>query len=154
MTPELTLHFDKDQITLEKWEPLKPITAIYFDPDKKLYYLKRFVIENENKEESFIKENGELIYVSTQGRPVLKVEFVKPKGQDPFNPLIINAEEFISVKGIKAIGNQLTSKKIRSVSLKESLPYISKSSDLAPEDIEVTEEIHLGNEDAQITLDL
>ena len=48
MTPELTLHFDKEQLILEKWIPTKPITAVYFDPFKKRTFLKRFLIENQN----------------------------------------------------------------------------------------------------------
>ena len=35
----------------------------------------------------------------------------------------INFEEFISVKGIKAIGNQLTKEKIKQINLLDSLPY-------------------------------
>jgi len=29
--PEMSVHFDDDMITLEKWIPKKPISAIYFD---------------------------------------------------------------------------------------------------------------------------
>ena len=35
-------------------------------------------------------------------------------------PLEINAEEFISVKGFKALGNQLTDKKIKLIELKDT----------------------------------
>ena len=49
--PEVTTHFDDDMIVLEKWIPKKPISAIYFDGEKERYYVKRFLIENESKEE-------------------------------------------------------------------------------------------------------
>tara|TARA_B100000767_G_C19769791_1_gene539356 strand:+ start:951 stop:3545 length:2595 start_codon:yes stop_codon:yes gene_type:complete len=155
MTPELTLHFDKEQILLEKWLPKKPITAVYYDNNKNKSFLKRFLIENENKEDLFIKEKTELLFVTTEGRPILEINFSKIKrGEDPPKSILVNAEEFIGVKGIKAIGNQLTDKRIKSVTLKESLPYTVDDSEIAAEEIEVNEEIHLTNEDSQITLDL
>ena len=154
MTPEMTLHFDKDQLVLEKWIPSKPITAIYFDPEKKRYFLKRFLIENENKDEFFIKEKAELTFVSTVARPVLEINFSKQKrGEDPPKPVLINADEFIAVKGIKAIGNQLTDKKIKSVRLKESLPFDIEPNEVDAQEIEVNEEINLSDEDSQITMD-
>ncbi len=155
MTPELTLHFDKEQLILEKWIPSKPITAVYFDPEKNRSFLKRFLIENSNKEEVFIKEKTELLFVTTEGRPILEINFTKQKrGEDAPKSILVNAEEFISIKGIKAIGNQLSDKKIKSVTLKESLPYTVDDSEIVAEEIEVNDEILLSNEDSQITLDL
>ena len=55
--PELTTHFDEDMIILEKWHPKKPVSAIYYDGEKERYFVKRFLIENENKEETFITEH-------------------------------------------------------------------------------------------------
>ena len=155
MTPEMTLHFDKDQLVLEKWIPSKPITAIYFDSNKMKYFLKRFLIENENKEEFFIKDKGELTFVTTVPRPILEINFSKQKrGEEPPKSILITADEFISVKGIKAIGNQLTDKKIKSVKVKETLPFDIESDDVDAEQIEVNDEINLSNEDSQIALDL
>jgi topoisomerase-4 subunit A len=37
---------------------------------------------------------------------------------------VINLEEFIAIKGEKALGNKLTSKKIKEINLLEPLPYI------------------------------
>jgi topoisomerase-4 subunit A len=55
--PELSTHFDEDMIVLEKWNPKKPISAIYYDGEKERYFLKRFLVENEGKEESFITDH-------------------------------------------------------------------------------------------------
>ncbi len=141
-TPELSLHFDKQDTVIEKWIPEKPITAVYFDPTKKRYFIKRFVVENESKEEVFIKESGVLIDVQTAWRPVLKIEFEKLRGKEAFAPLSINAEEFIAIKGIGAMGNQLTEKKIKSIALEEALPYDF------PEEEEITN-IEVTPEDSQ-----
>ncbi len=124
IVPELTTHFDDDVIVLEKWIPNKPISCIYFDPEKDKYFVKRFLVESVNKEDVFISEHpySRLEIVSTDYRPVAEIIFAKVKGIEK-EPLTVNFEEFISVKGIKAQGNQLTSDKIKMINLLESLPY-------------------------------
>ena len=133
--PELSTHFNDDMIVLEKWIPKKPISAIYFDGKKEKYFAKRFLAENKNKEEVFISENkgSFLELISTDWRPVFELVFIKLRNKDQRPNLRIVFEEFISVKGIKAQGNQLTPHKIKQVNTLESLEYI-------PEDGESTDE--------------
>tara|TARA_X000000950_G_scaffold194717_1_gene234615 strand:- start:567 stop:3146 length:2580 start_codon:yes stop_codon:yes gene_type:complete len=151
--PEMTLHFEENLLHIEKWIPNKPITAIYFDPEKNRYFIKRFLIENENKEDSFIKEGGKLTYCSFEWRPVLEVQFEKPRGKEAVSPLIVNAEEFIAIKGFKALGNQLTDNKLKTVVLKEKLPYTPPEEERI-EEIEVTEEETLKADSPQTRLDI
>jgi len=122
--PELTTHFDEDMIVLEKWIPEKPISAIYYEGEKGRYFVKRFVIENENKEEIFISEHPHtrLEIVSTDYIPRAEIIFSKVKGVQK-DDMEINLEEFISVKGIKALGNQLTADKVKHINLLEPIPY-------------------------------
>jgi len=151
--PDLSLHFDESMILIEKWIPNKPITAVYFDNEKERYFIKRFLIESEVKEDSFIKPEGELIFLNTNWRPLLQVEFVKPRDKKSLPSLEINAEEFIAVKGFKALGNQLTQDKIKKIELKEALAYDEEENIL--EEIEVNEEEALNpEEDSQIKLNL
>lgn len=121
--PQMELHFSQVPMVLERWVKIKPITAVYYDHDKERYFIKRYLIENENKEDVFIKEGATLIFISTEWRPVIEIEFVKPRGASPYPNKVINVEDFIGVKGYKAMGNQLTDKKIKNIVLKESLPY-------------------------------
>jgi topoisomerase IV subunit A len=159
--PELTTHFDEDMLVLEKWHPKKPVSAIYYDGEKDKYFVKRFLVENENKEEIFITEHekSQLEIVSTDWRPLAEIVFAKNKGVQKEN-LIIDLEQFISIKGIKALGNQLTSDKLKQVNLLEPLPY-EEPIEIIPEEIEVNEngyDIQDFNneldEDGQITLTL
>ncbi len=139
--PELTARFDDNIIVLEKWIPKKPISALYYDGEKERYYVKRFLIENENREEVFISEHAgsQLEIVSTDWRPVAEVIFNKPRGKEQPDNFELNFEEFIAVKGIKALGNQLTSDKIKQVSLMDSLPYDAPE-ELPANTIEVQDE--------------
>jgi topoisomerase IV subunit A len=141
ITPEITTHFDSDMIVMEKWIPKKPISAIYYNGEKDLYYVKRFLIENEGKEESFISDdaNSRLEIVSTDWKPVAEVEFTKERGKDRKDNLVINLEEFIAIKGINALGNQLTKDKVNQINLLDPLPYEAQE-ELHAEDIEVVDE--------------
>lgn len=125
ITPDLNSRFDDDMIVLEKWKPEKPISAIYFDGEKERYYIKRFLIENTNKEELVITEHpkSQLELLSTDWRPVVELEFVKQRGKDAKPNQTITIEDFISIKGIKALGNQLTSEKVKNVNTLEPLPH-------------------------------
>ncbi len=133
--PELITHFDSDMIVLEKWIPKKPISAIYYDGEKERYYVKRFLIEQEGKQESFISDHSDsqLEIVSTDWRPMAEVEFTKERSKERKPNMEVDLEAFISVKGINAHGNQLTKDKINQISLLESLPYE------APEEVHADE---------------
>ncbi|MDX1773590.1 DNA gyrase/topoisomerase IV subunit A [Oceanihabitans sediminis] len=139
--PELTTHFDDDMIILEKWIPNKPISAIYFDGEKERYYVKRFLIETEGKEESFISDHpkSQLEIVSTDWIPMVDVEFKKERGKDRKENMEVNLEEFIAIKGITALGNQLTKDKVNQISLLDPLPYEAPEETSANE-IEVVDE--------------
>jgi topoisomerase-4 subunit A len=122
--PELSTHFEEDMIVLEKWNSNKPISCIYYDGEKERYFVKRFLIENENKDEIFITEHekSQLEIVSTDWRPVAEVIFAKVKGVQKENQ-VVDLEQFIAVKGIKALGNQLTTDKIKQINMLDPLPY-------------------------------
>ncbi len=141
IVPEITARFDSDMIVMEKWIPKKPISAIYFDGDKERYYVKRFLVENENKIESFITdhEKSQLEIVSTDWKPMAEVVFAKERGKDRKDNLEVNLEEFIAVKGITALGNQLTKDKVNQINLLDSLPYEAPEETPA-EEIEVVGE--------------
>ena len=162
--PELSTHFDEDMVVLEKWHPKKPISAIYYDGEKERYYIKRFLIETEGKEEIFITEHpkSQLEIVSTDYRPMVELVFTKVKGVQKENQLV-DIESFIAVKGFKALGNQLTTDKLKQVNLLEPLPY-EEPEEVVPEELEVEGETEVGpvieenddilptDEDGQITL--
>ena len=137
VTPNLASRFEDDMIVLEKWKPKKPISAIYFDGDKEIYFVKRFLIETIDKDELFISEHpkSQLEIISTDYRPVADVQFSKRSLEN----VEVNFEEFIAVKGIKAQGNQLTKDKVKQVSLLDSLPF-EEPKEITSEEIEVIEE--------------
>lgn len=137
VTPDLQMHFEDDMIVLEKWKPKKPISVIYYDGQKERYFVKRFLIETEDKEEIFISEHpkSQLEIIALDYRPVAEVVFSKRSLENRE----INFEQFINIKGIKAQGNQLTTEKIKQVNLLEPLPY-DEPEEPAVEELDVVEE--------------
>ena len=155
--PELSTHFNDDMIVLEKWIPKKPISAIYFDGKKEKYFAKRFLAENKNKEEVFISENkgSFLELISTDWKPVFELVFIKLRNKDQRPNQRIVFEEFISVKGIKAQGNQLTPHKIKQVNTLESLEYRPEDGESIDENDPIVDEVKEDENDsgsAQTTL--
>jgi topoisomerase-4 subunit A len=116
---DLSNHFDEDMIHIEKWHPERAISAVYYDGEKELHYVKRFTCEvTTDKKVSFISE-GEGSYldvVTTVYRPVIKIiynKLLKETKNLPDND--VNIADFIDVKGLKAQGNQLTKLKVKEI---------------------------------------
>jgi len=139
--PNLIMRFDDDMIVLEKWNPDKPITAIYWEGEKELFYVKRFKIENVDREDMIITEHSKsyLEKVFTDYRPMAEIVFAKQRGVDRKENLSVTLEDFISIKGIGAMGNQLTREKVLEINALPSLPY-EEPEKHEVKDIEVVDE--------------
>ncbi len=113
----VTTHFEEDLIVIEKWYPRKPITAIHYDGEKEDYYVKRFLVEDTDKKTLFITEHEKsfLELVSTDHHTVIDISFAKPRGKEAKENEMLNLLDFISVKGMKALGNKLSYDKIKAV---------------------------------------
>ncbi|MDT7830391.1 DNA gyrase/topoisomerase IV subunit A [Pricia sp. S334] len=140
--PEITLHFDENIIILEKWIPEKPLSAIYWDGEKELFYVKRFLIENPDKEENILTDHPKsyLERFFTDYRPRAEIVFAKKRGQERKENWVLDLEEFIAVKGITARGNQLTKDKVLEISGLSPLPY-------EPPEHSNTEDVEGGDDD-------
>jgi len=145
--PEVTMRFDDDMIVLEKWDPKKPISVIYWEGEKELFYIKRFLIDNPEKQEKVITEHPKsyLEKIFTDYLPVAEVVFVKERGKERKDNLEINLEEFISVKGISAMGNQLTKDKVLEINALDPLPYEAPEP-VPPAEMEVIDQEEVGKE--------
>lgn len=116
---DLGNRFDDEYIVLEKWRPNQPITCIYYDGEKEIYFIKRFLLENNTNPQTFMpsehpKSFIERIIVSNGS--TAEIVFAKDKGKER-DPETINIDDFIAVKGIKAIGNQFTKFKVKNINI-------------------------------------
>ncbi|MDG1518685.1 MAG: DNA gyrase/topoisomerase IV subunit A [Flavobacteriales bacterium] len=120
---DLSNHFDEEMLTIEKLNPDKPLSVVYFDGEKSQFNIKRFLVEITDRKVSFITEHEKsyLEITSTDWKPMIEIVFKKIKGKEK-KPEIINVEEFISTKGLKAIGKRLTTASVKLINLLDPIP--------------------------------
>ncbi|MDR0843967.1 MAG: DNA gyrase/topoisomerase IV subunit A [Tannerella sp.] len=112
---DLSNHYDDNILVIERFDIRKVWTAVLFDAEQKYPYLKRFPLEAGSKRQNILGESpGNTLYLLTdETYPRVEVLF---GGNDSFRePLIIDAEQFISVKSFKAKGKRVTTYEIKTV---------------------------------------
>ena len=137
-------HFENNIKIIEKWNPNKIWTAVLFDADNQGYpYIKRFTMEALKKKQNFVGENpnSKLVILTDQVYPRIKVNF---GGLDAYRePMEIDVEEFIMVKGFKAKGKRITTCHIDSIEELEptKFPEPIEDEDNSEEDTAIEEEV-------------
>ena len=137
-------HFENNIKIIEKWNPNKIWTAVLFDADNQGYpYIKRFTMEALKKKQNFVGENpnSKLVILTDQVYPRIKVNF---GGLDAYRePMEIDVEEFIMVKGFKAKGKRITTCHIDSIEELEptKFPEPVEDEDNSEEDTGIEEEV-------------
>ncbi|WP_304342764.1 DNA gyrase/topoisomerase IV subunit A [Chryseobacterium koreense] len=119
VTFDLSNRFDDEYLILEKWNPEQPITCIYFDGEKGIYFIKRFLLENNTNVQNFMPSEHPKSFIENvivANNSTAEIIFAKDKGKEK-EPEIINIDEFIGVKGIKAIGNQFVKEKVKAINI-------------------------------------
>ena len=139
---ELTNRYESNDVLLiQKFDPQKIISAIYFDGATKTYFVKRFLIETTtvNKRFGFISDHKQshLKLVTTDSQAQIMVTVIKGKEEEQME---YDLEMLIDVKGWKAIGNKLSAHPVKDIQLIES----EKSK---TEEQEESEEMDLDTED-------
>ena len=105
---DLSNHYEDSILVIEKYNPNKVWTAALFDGDQKYYYLKRFQLESSNRKQNFLGDNSKsrLMLLTDEAYPRIEVVF---GGHDAFREaLVLDADEFIGVKGFKAKGKRIS----------------------------------------------
>lgn len=138
---DLSNHYEDNILVIEKFNTNKVWTAALFDADQGYPYLKRFQMEVGNKKQNFLGENSEsrLLLLTDETYPRIEVVF---GGHDSFRePLVIDAEEFIAVKGFKARGKRITTFEINTINELEPIrfPEITQQPTSVEEDKEEEE---------------
>jgi topoisomerase-4 subunit A len=144
---ELTNHYEKDILVIEKYHANKTWSLVLFDADQQYYYLKRFQLEPTQKPLNILGENPEsrLILLSDQDYPRFEVKFGESDSHR--EALIVDAEEFIAVKGFKAKGKRLTTYNIDVITELEPLRFKEPVENYTSNAQEETEEDLTGGEE-------
>jgi topoisomerase-4 subunit A len=109
VTSDLLLHFNEVPFYLERWDQKRALSAVYFDGIKERFMVKRFELEPRGDGwECFITEHAKsaLHVLTAADRSTVAIRFSKVKGKERDDEQLV-LEEFIAVKGWKALGNML-----------------------------------------------
>jgi topoisomerase-4 subunit A len=120
-SPNLNTHFDLANIVfMRKLEPETVLSAVYLDGETKTHYVKRFKIETStlDKRFTFISETkgSKLVAATAFAEPEVEVKLQRDKKADKETENV-RLDQFIEVKGWKAMGNKLNYFKIHSLHL-------------------------------------
>ena len=125
-------HFQGDIMRLEKFDPEKTVSVLYYDGPAKAWYIKRFAFEpNSGIAASFIADGkgSKLVEISEDRWPQLEVSFKgKNAGKEPER---IDVAEFIGKKGFRAKGKKVSSLEVKAVQFVE--PLVKEEPDLPEE---------------------
>lgn len=153
---DLSTHFEDDLIHICRFDEDRIVTALYKDGEDGFIYIKRFRPEPSDKKVFFLNEHPEthLLSFSLDYLPQIKVEF-EQTGRKPREPQIINAAEFIDVKGIKAKGKRISQLPVTSVEFIEPLPYTQEEEEAEVLEAEPNGENGIidGHDDDSITVE-
>ena len=121
---DLSNHYEDNVQIVEKYDPNKVWSAALYDADQQNYpYLKRFCFEAGSRKQNYLGDNKEskLIILTDEYYPRLEVIF---GGHDSFREkLIIDADEFIAVKGFKAKGKRISTFNIEAINELEPVRF-------------------------------
>ena len=129
---DLSNHYEANMMALEKYQPNKVWTAVVYDADQKYYYLKRFLLEATARKQNFVGDNpkSRLILLTDEAYPRVEIVF---GGNDAFRePLVLDAEEFVAVKGFKAKGKRVSTYEVDSVNELEPTRFATPEAEASP----------------------
>jgi len=139
---DLKNHFDEDLALIEKFDPRKVMTAVFWDAAQEYVYVKRFMFEESEKQVRFIGDHPEsrLLAFSLDYLPVLEVVFDEKGNGRPIETIKIEIAGFIGVKSYRAKGKRLTTHAVKTVKFLEPLPYELPEGSEDAVDEEITDE--------------
>jgi topoisomerase-4 subunit A len=142
---DLNNHYEKDILVIEKFDSNKVWSVALWDAEQKFYYLKRFQFEPSQKLQNFLGDNSEskLMLMTDVDYPRFEVVY---GGNDAYREaLVVDAEEFISVKSFKAKGKRLTTFEVETINELEPVRFKEKVEAPATEEKLTEDEIEVSD---------
>lgn len=137
---DVSNRYQGDVISIEKFDPNKTYTALYYDAAAKAFYVKRFsFVLSDNTPLSFIAPGTKsyLVALSEDKHPQFQVIFGgKYEHRDPEN---IDAEEYIAKKGYAAKGKKCHQYDLKEVKFIE--PLHKPEDDIEDEPLDIIDDV-------------
>lgn len=122
---DLSTHFEEDMVFIEKYNPKKVISVVYYDGELQFHYIKRFQVEETDKLVGFLNAHPDtkMLAYSFDYLPRVEVVFEQHPGKKPIEKLKIEMADFISIKSYRAKGKRISNHPVKKISLLDPLPY-------------------------------
>ncbi|OQA97241.1 MAG: DNA gyrase subunit A [Bacteroidetes bacterium ADurb.Bin217] len=139
-TFDLSNHYEYDILKIEKFDDSKIWTAVFFDGEQDNYYIKRFEIEETGKFISVIgdHEKSYLVAINDDTYPQLQIQFGGKHSSREIE--LVDVDEFIGVKGVKARGKRITTFTVKTMTFIEPLEKVVSSDEEIDPELEIGEE--------------
>ena len=152
-------HFPDDTLRVERYEPGKVYNVCYFDNEQGYYYMKRFALEQTDKAQYFLDEDGSARFESISGAKGATLQ-ITYKGAHENRPAdMVDVDEFVGVKSCKAKGKRLTTFDVATLTfiepeiveeepqnepepIDEEIEEIEQIEEIAEEEIEVVKPVN------------
>lgn len=155
---DLSNRYQGELLKIEKLDNARTYTALYYDGEVKAFYIKRFSFDiSDNTPVSFISDakGSYLVELNDDRHPQVEVTFGGKNAHRPEET--IDAEEFISKKGIAAKGKKVSQYEVQAVrfieplhkpedDIEEESRYGTPEADQSPED-DSTHSVQQGGEE-------
>lgn len=147
---DVSNRYQGEVIKVEKFDPNKTYTALYYDAAAKAFYVKRFsFVLSDNTPLSFIAPGTKsyLVALSEDKHPQFQVIFGgKYEHRDPEN---IDAEEYIAKKGYAAKGKKCHQYDLKEVKFIE--PLHRPEDDIEDEPLDIIDDVEQTDESQDVT---
>lgn len=147
---DVSNRYQGEVIKIEKFDPNKTYTALYYDAAAKAFYVKRFsFVLSDNTPLSFIAPGTKsyLVALSEDKHPQFQVIFGgKYEHRDPEN---VDAEEYIAKKGYSAKGKKCHQYDLKEVKFIE--PLHKPEDDTEDEPLDIIEDVEQTDESQDVT---
>jgi len=147
MSFDLSNHFEEDLNFIEKFNPAKALTVLYFSDPKKAYFVKRFIPEPSDKKVCvFPEEDGnKFVAIVADKRPQIRVEYDNEGAKKTVEPEEIILDEFVEVMGLKAKGKKLSNHPVSQITWLDPIPVEEEEEEDALNEDELMDESEDGS---------
>jgi topoisomerase-4 subunit A len=123
---ELTNRYEqKDILKVVKYDQERPISCLYYEGENKIYYIKRFKIETTTIDKKFLfitdTKNSRLLAACLDKYPRFEIK-TKADKKSSIDTQTILVDEFVEVRGWKAIGQKISVYEVLEVKQLEPKP--------------------------------
>ena len=120
---DLSTHFEDKLSIIQKYNPQKPVTAIYENKEEGKFYMKRFIPVITDKKIEFLgdEKTTRPVFISYDSFPQIEVEFYDKKPENT-EKTTLSCADYVEIMSMKARGKRIAFKNIVAITPLEALP--------------------------------